>query len=98
MLRLDYLSCFLTILSTVLIGKKLWQSWVVAGANSIIIASSECERRNLDSFLLILFASDSMQKLYGIGDRKPKLRIPGLAPNARRSRTAVHHKLFHGLL
>jgi hypothetical protein len=24
MLRLDYLSCFLTILSTVLVGKKLW--------------------------------------------------------------------------
>lgn len=37
MLSLDYLSCFLTILSTVLVGKKLWQGWVVAGANSIII-------------------------------------------------------------
>jgi hypothetical protein len=37
MLRLDYLSCFLTILSTVLVGKKQWQGWVVAGANSIII-------------------------------------------------------------
>jgi hypothetical protein len=37
MLRLDYLSCFLTILSTVLIGKKLWQGWVIAGANSIIL-------------------------------------------------------------
>jgi hypothetical protein len=37
MLRLDYVSCFLTILSTVLVGKKLWQGWVVAGANSIII-------------------------------------------------------------
>jgi hypothetical protein len=37
MLKLDYLSCFLTILSTVLVGKKLWQGWVVAGANSIII-------------------------------------------------------------
>jgi hypothetical protein len=37
MLRLDYLSCFLTILSTVLVGKKLWQGWVIAGANSIII-------------------------------------------------------------
>lgn len=37
MLRLDYLSCFLTVLSTVLIGKKLWQGWIVAGANSIII-------------------------------------------------------------
>jgi hypothetical protein len=37
MLRLDYLSCFLTILSTVLIGKKLWQGWLIAGANSIIL-------------------------------------------------------------
>ena len=37
MLRLDYLSCLLTILSTVLIGKKLWQGWVIAGANSIIM-------------------------------------------------------------
>ena len=37
MLRLDYLSCFLTILSTVMIGKRLWHGWVVAGANSIII-------------------------------------------------------------
>jgi hypothetical protein len=37
MMRLDYVSCFLTILSTVLVGKKLWQGWVVAGANSIII-------------------------------------------------------------
>jgi hypothetical protein len=36
-LRLDYLSCLLTILSTVLIGKKLWHGWVIAGANSIIL-------------------------------------------------------------
>ena len=37
MLRLDYLSCLLTILSTVLVGKKHWQGWVVAGANSIVL-------------------------------------------------------------
>jgi hypothetical protein len=37
MLRLDYLSCFLTILSTVLVGKKRWQGWIVAGANSIVL-------------------------------------------------------------
>jgi hypothetical protein len=36
-LRLDYLSCLLTILSTILIGKKLWHGWVIAGANSIIM-------------------------------------------------------------
>ena len=37
LLRLDYLSCVLTVLSTVLVGKKLWQGWVIAGANSIVI-------------------------------------------------------------
>jgi hypothetical protein len=38
MLRLDYLSCFLTIASTVLIGRRKWQGWIVAGVNSLIIS------------------------------------------------------------
>jgi hypothetical protein len=37
-LRLDYLSCLLTIFSTLLIGRKKWQGWVVAGANSLVIS------------------------------------------------------------
>jgi hypothetical protein len=37
MLRLDYISCVLTILSTVLIGRKFWQGWMVASANSLIV-------------------------------------------------------------
>ena len=37
MFRLDYLSCALTILSTVLVSRRLWQGWLVAGANSVII-------------------------------------------------------------
>lgn len=36
-LRLDYISCVLTVLSTILVGRKLWQGWVVAGVNSVII-------------------------------------------------------------
>ena len=38
MLRLDYLSCILTIVSTVLIGRRKWQGWIVAGLNSIVIS------------------------------------------------------------
>lgn len=38
MLRLDYLSCLLTIASTVLIGRRKWQGWIVAGVNSVIIS------------------------------------------------------------
>ncbi len=36
-IRLDYLSCVLTVLATVLIGKKLWQGWVIAGINSAVV-------------------------------------------------------------
>jgi hypothetical protein len=37
MLHLDYVSCLLTILSTVLIGKRLWHGWILAAVNSLII-------------------------------------------------------------
>jgi hypothetical protein len=37
MIRLDYLSCLLTVASTVMIGRRLWQGWLVAGANSAVI-------------------------------------------------------------
>ena len=37
MLRLDYFSCVLTILSTILVGKRCWKGWVLAAANSVII-------------------------------------------------------------
>ena len=37
MLRLDWISCVLTILGTILIGKKLWHGWIVAGINSVLI-------------------------------------------------------------
>ena len=36
-IRLDYVSCILTILGTVLLGRKLWQGWVVAAINSAVV-------------------------------------------------------------
>jgi hypothetical protein len=35
--RLDYISCLLTVLSTILIGRRAWYGWIVAGANSVLI-------------------------------------------------------------
>jgi hypothetical protein len=35
--RLDYVSCLLTIVSTVLVGRRMWQGWIVASANSEVI-------------------------------------------------------------
>jgi len=36
-LRLDYLSCVLTILSTILVGRRCWEGWILAAINSVII-------------------------------------------------------------
>ena len=37
LLRLDYLSCVLTICSTILVGKRCWKGWVVAAINSGVV-------------------------------------------------------------
>lgn len=36
-LHLDYISCLLTVASTILVGRRMWQGWLVAGVNSVII-------------------------------------------------------------
>jgi nicotinamide riboside transporter PnuC len=35
--RLDYLSCVLTIVSTILVGRRCWEGWVLAAVNSVIV-------------------------------------------------------------
>src|ERR1700746_3436568 len=37
MFRLDYLSCFLTVVATILVGRKMWTGLVVSGINSLIV-------------------------------------------------------------
>src|ERR1700722_10803873 len=37
MFRLDYLSCLLTVLATILVGRKMWTGLVVSGLNSLIV-------------------------------------------------------------
>ena len=36
-LRLDYLSCVLTIASTILVGRKCWEGWALATVNSAVM-------------------------------------------------------------
>jgi hypothetical protein len=35
--RLDYLSCMLTITSTILVGRRCWGGWLLATVNSVIM-------------------------------------------------------------
>jgi hypothetical protein len=37
MFHLDYLSCFLTVLATILVGRKSWTGLLVSSANSLIV-------------------------------------------------------------
>lgn len=37
LLRLDYISCVLTIVSTLLVGKRLWHGWIIATVNSVVV-------------------------------------------------------------
>ena len=37
MFRLDYVSCVLTVVSTILIGKRYWEGWVLAAVNSAVV-------------------------------------------------------------
>jgi len=37
MLPLDYISCVLTVVSTLMIGRRLWQGWIIAGVNSVLL-------------------------------------------------------------
>jgi hypothetical protein len=36
-LKLDYLSCLLTVISTILVGRRWWVGWVLAAINSVIL-------------------------------------------------------------
>jgi hypothetical protein len=35
--RLDYLSCILTIASTILVGRRCWEGWILAAVNSVLL-------------------------------------------------------------
>ena len=36
-LQLDYISCFLTVVSTILVARKMWLGLVIAAVNSVVI-------------------------------------------------------------
>jgi hypothetical protein len=36
-LRLDYLSCILTVASTIMLGRRCWEGWILAAVNSAVV-------------------------------------------------------------
>ena len=37
MFRLDYLSCILTVTSTILVGRRCWEGWALAAVNGVLV-------------------------------------------------------------
>lgn len=61
LLRLDYFSCVLTVISTLLVGKRHWEGWVLAAVNSLIICIIGFKTAQLgfipaNLFCLVLYA------------------------------------------
>jgi len=54
-MHLDFISCLLTIISTVLVGKRLWQGWIMAGLNSMIICLIGFQTRQWGLILANIF-------------------------------------------
>jgi hypothetical protein len=79
MIRLDYLSCVLTVLATVLIGKKLWQGWVVAGINSAVVCIIGIRTAQFGFVPATSSASPSTPATSSTG-------VPKSSPNSRNSR------------
>ena len=61
MFRLDYVSCVLTVVSTILIGKRYWEGWVLAAVNSAVVCVIGLKTAQLgfipaNLFCIILYA------------------------------------------
>ena len=76
--RLDYISCALTIASTIMLGRRVWQGWIVAGANSAIICVIAVQSAQTGFIPANLFCL----AIYGYNVRKWRESSPQIGPPA----------------
>jgi hypothetical protein len=62
-IRLDYISCALTVTSTILVGMKRWEGWIFASLNSVIICVIAVKTSQIgfipaNLFCLLLYAGN----------------------------------------
>lgn len=85
MFRLDYLSCLLTIASTILIGKRFWTGWLLAGANSVIICIIALKTSQFGFIPANIFCIF----LYGMNVRNWRTELPPQEPEEQTGRELV---------
>jgi hypothetical protein len=111
MFRLDYLSCFLTILATILVGRKSWTGLLISIANSLVVCiiavrTSQFGFIPANLFCVCVYAFSIRSWLWEQRDRN-QARLPGVvrsrtlirlsAPSLRPTIPAIpHHQAWSG--
>ena len=97
MFRLDYLSCFLTIIATILVGRKMWTGLLVSGVNSLIVCmiavhTSQYGFIPANMFCICIYALNIRSWL------KPKNDSPRSAPDAGKWANRLIKRATAGLI
>jgi hypothetical protein len=75
MFHLDYLSCFLTILATILLARKCWIGLLLAIINSVIVCAIGVHTLQLGFIPANLFASAYTWSAFGRGSSNRHVHI-----------------------
>jgi hypothetical protein len=67
MFQLDYLSCFLTVVATILVARKMWTGLVVSGVNSLIVCVIGLHTSQYGFIPANVFAFASTHSIFGHG-------------------------------
>ena len=100
MFHLDYLSCFLTVLATILLGRKSWIGLLIAIVNSVIICAIALRTSQLglipaNLFCICIYAfsmrSWLKDKTYRNRDQTQRQDCNSIADDRRMSPAMQHH-------
>src|ERR1700761_6488316 len=83
----NYVSCCLTVVSTLLVGKRLWHGWILAGMNSAIICLIGFQTRQwgfipANLFCLVIYAHNirkwRVAEISTIAAKPPMAKTPAM--------------------
>src|ERR1700761_5557141 len=100
MFHLDYLSCFLTVLATILLARKSWTGLLIAIANSLIVCAIGLRTSqfgfipaNLFCICVYAFSMRSWLKKQTLASRDQMQREDdGSVADGHRNSPAMHHR------
>ena len=104
MFHLDYLSCFLTVLATILLARKSWTGLLIAIANSMIVCAIGLRTSqfgfipaNLSCICVYAFSMRSWLKKQTLTSRDQMQREDdGSVADSHRNSPGMHHRTAAG--